>query len=133
MLGWKPLAALVDSASLMLPENEYTLILCDNYGEAGAINFYSKNKHSEAVSFSGDYLNWFDLDRKIVHVILVQDPNDSDKERKREMPMFEEVIKIGEVKEAFAREYGSAVYVLKGAKVDVNQILRDELKAEKEH
>jgi hypothetical protein len=133
MLGWKPLATLVDSASMLLPQNEYTLILCDNYGEAGAINFYSKNKHSEAVSFSGDYLNWFDLDRKIVHVILVQDPNDSDKERKRETPMFEEVIKIGEVKDAFAREYGSAVFVLKGAKVDVNQILRDELKAEKQH
>ncbi len=128
MLGWKELASLVDSAAVLLSKGEQTLILCDNYGEAGAINFYSKNKNLKAVTFNADYINWFSLEKPIQNVILVQDPDDTDKERKREQPFFEKVIKIGEVKDLFSREKGAAVYLLLNAKVDVNTILKEEMK-----
>ena len=44
MLGWKALAGKVDSASALVADKGRTFILTDNYGQAGAINFYSKNK-----------------------------------------------------------------------------------------
>ena len=40
MLGWKELAYKIDSVYLKLPDKNNTLILCDNYGQAGAINYY---------------------------------------------------------------------------------------------
>jgi hypothetical protein len=55
MLGWKELALKVDSAYLKLPNKDNTLILCDNYGQAGAINFYTRQK-LRAVSFNADYI-----------------------------------------------------------------------------
>jgi 4-amino-4-deoxy-L-arabinose transferase-like glycosyltransferase len=42
MIGWKELARKVDLEYERIPRNEHTLVLCDNYGQAGAINFYSK-------------------------------------------------------------------------------------------
>ena len=39
MLGWKELAAKVDKAYLEFNDPAHTLVLCDNYGQAGAINF----------------------------------------------------------------------------------------------
>jgi hypothetical protein len=47
MLGWKELALKIDSIYSTLPDHGQTLILCDNYGQAGAINYYSKNKKKE--------------------------------------------------------------------------------------
>jgi len=38
MLGWKELARKVDSVYITLPNPHQTLVLCDNYGQAGAIN-----------------------------------------------------------------------------------------------
>jgi 4-amino-4-deoxy-L-arabinose transferase-like glycosyltransferase len=61
MIGWKEMAHKTDSIYATLPGKENTLILCDNYGEAGAINYYTKNKNINAVSFSADYIvgfNW---------------------------------------------------------------------------
>jgi 4-amino-4-deoxy-L-arabinose transferase-like glycosyltransferase len=64
MLGWKEMAHKTDSIVATLPAHEQTLILCDNYGQAGAINYYSQNKNVAAVSFNADYINWFQLDKK---------------------------------------------------------------------
>src|SRR5690606_23128948 len=55
MLGWKELARKIDSICAGNPNMENTLILCDNYGEAGAINYYTTNPKIKAVSFSADY------------------------------------------------------------------------------
>lgn len=130
MLGWKEMAILVDSAMKKVPKSEHTLILCDNYGQAGAINFYSKS-NLKAVAFNADYLNWFELDKKIDNVILVQESSDSDKARSRERGWFQRIEKIGAVQEEFAREKGTAVYVLYHAKIDLNLFLEKELESEK--
>lgn len=45
-------AAIVDSVYSTFPKNEQTLILCDNYGDAGAINYYGGNIQQRAVSLS---------------------------------------------------------------------------------
>jgi 4-amino-4-deoxy-L-arabinose transferase-like glycosyltransferase len=50
MLGWKELALKVDNIYAKLPNKENTLVLSDNYGQAGAINYYT-NQKLNAVSF----------------------------------------------------------------------------------
>ncbi|MEO5890326.1 MAG: glycosyltransferase family 39 protein [Ferruginibacter sp.] len=128
MTGWSELAAKVDSVFNGLSNKENTLVLCDNYGQAGAINYYSKYKDIGAVSMNADYINWFPLDKKeIKNVILIQDATDDDKNRVKERPLFKTVITIGKIENIYAREQGTTIYLLKDATADINKILRDDI------
>jgi len=131
MQGWKELAQKVDSAFNQISDPDHTLIYCDNYGQAGAINYYSKIKNIEAVSLNADYINWFRLDKEIRTVIRVKEINDNNKELVVSKPYFDRVEKFGEVTNVFAREKGTCIYVLKNAKVDVNEIIRKEIAEKK--
>ncbi|HPE75757.1 MAG TPA: glycosyltransferase family 39 protein [Draconibacterium sp.] len=132
MLGWKELADIVDKTFETIDDKENTIIHCDNYGQAGAINFYSKQKYTQAVSMNADYINWYPLDEmEIKNVILVKSIYDKDKNREREKAFFDSVELIGEISNEFAREKGTKVYLLKGAKISVNDILREEIRKNK--
>jgi len=132
MLGWKELAAIVDKTFETIDDKENTIIHCDNYGEAGAINFYSKQKYAQAVSMNADYINWYPLDKmEIKNVILVKGFYDEDKNRDREKAFFESVTLVGEITNQYAREQGTRVYLLKGANQSVNDILREEIRKKK--
>ncbi len=132
MLGWKELANIIDKTFESIEDKENTIIHCDNYGQAGSINFYSKQKYTQAVSMNADYINWYPLDEmEIKNVILVQNVDDDDKNREREKAFFESVSQVGEISNQFAREKGTAVYLLKDAKISVNDILRDEIRKSK--
>jgi len=121
MLGWKELAEKVDSIAATLPNLEHTLILCDNYGQAGAINYYTKNKKVIASSFNADYIDWLNLEQVIEDVILVKEMDDEDKERTIEKPYFDSVYLAGKRINQYAREPEISVYVLRGAKIDVKK------------
>lgn len=131
MIGWEEMASEVDKAYASVAEKESTIVLCDNYGQAGAINYYSSFRNINAVSMNADYINWIPLRKKIKHVILVQEINDTDKERTRERPMFKEISIIGKVDDPLAREYGTTIYLLKNAAVDINKILEEEIQKKK--
>lgn len=132
MLGWRELANIVDSAFINIEDKENTIIHCDNYGQAGAINYYSKQKYTQAVSMSADYINWYPLDEmEIKNVILVKVITDSDKNREKEMPYFDEITLAGEIKNKYAREYGTKVYLLKGSNISINQVLKQEIEERK--
>lgn len=125
MLGWKELAKKVDIAYAKAPSGEYTIIICDNYGQAGAINFYTKTKGLRAVTMNADYVNWIDLSREIKNVILVRDAVDGIDER--EISFFEQSEEIGTITDPNAREFGTIIHLLIGAKIDVNAILAKEM------
>ena len=127
MLGWKELAQKVDLAMTSIPDKEHTLVLCDNYGQAGAINYYSAIKNIGAVSMNSDYINWFRLDMEIRNVIRIKEIYDNGKELMVSKPYFDIVEKSGEITNEFARERGTTIYVLKNAKTDINQIIRKEI------
>ena len=128
MLGWMELASLVDVAFNNIHDKESTLIQCDNYGQAGAINFYSDQNYTQAVSMSADYINWYPLDKmEIKNVILIKEITDTDINREKEMSLFEKITLVGEIENLYAREYGTRVYLLKGAKVSINEILQKEI------
>ena len=131
MLGWKELAEKVDSISLTIPNPSQTILLCDNYGQAGAINYYSKNKTIRAVSFNADYINWIDTSQNIINAILVKEDDDEDKERKTEQALFDTVYLAAKRINSLAREPEISIYVLRGARVDVNKRIRDEIHAKK--
>jgi hypothetical protein len=76
---------------------------------------------------NADYINWFPLQNEIKNAILVQEITDTDKERNRERALFEQVSKGGEITNPFAREYGTSIYALEGARVSINAILQQEI------
>ena len=133
MLGWKELAHKTDSIYATLPASQPTLILCDNYGQAGAINYYTKNKNISAVSFSADYINWFQLDKKYVNLIRVKTLEDQEKELKETSPFFDKSYKAGTLTNKFAREYGTTIFVFEQAKININQRIKKEIDAEKNY
>jgi hypothetical protein len=129
MLGWSELASLVDSAYNLMPEKGRTLIICDNYGQAGAINFYSKIPSLEAFTMNADYLYWLDLEEPVENLILVWETDE--KITEREIGFFEEYREIGKITHPLAREKGTTVHFLRAAKGDINPVLRKELMEEK--
>jgi hypothetical protein len=127
MLGWKELAQKVDMEYSKIKDKKHTIVLCDNYGQAGAINYYSQFKDIGAVTVTADYINWFPLEEEIVNIILVQNADDDDPERNKEKPLFQQIQRIGKVETPYAREQGTSIYLLAGAKVSINEILRKDI------
>lgn len=128
MQGWKELAEKVDSEYEKISDKKHTIVLCDNYGQAGAINFYSRFKNIRAVTMNADYINWIPLDEEIKNVILVQNADDDDKERKKEQPLFQKVALTGKIENPYAREQGTSIYILLDAKVSINKILESDIR-----
>jgi hypothetical protein len=124
------LARKTDSLYALLPNQKETIVLCDNYGQAGAINYYTK-KGIKAVSFNADYLNWFDLTIKYKNLIRVKDFEENDKEMKETSPYFESAVIGGQVTNQYARGYGATIFIFKNAKVDINKRLEQEINEEK--
>ena len=131
MIGWKELAQKVDSAYSIINDPEHTLIFCDNYGQAGAINFYSKYKNIGAVSLNADYINWFRLDKEFRNLIRVKEINDNGREIEVSSHYFETFIVFGKITREFAREQGTTIYLMKNAKVNVNERIRKEIEERK--
>lgn len=132
MLGWKELASKTDSVYALVPNPEKTLILCDNYGQAGAINYYSK-KGIKAVSFNADYVNWFELNVKYQNVIRVIEYEEAEEEFKETSQHFQSSAYVGQVTNKYAREYKTSIFTFLNAKVDINKMLEEEIKEVKSY
>ncbi|HWV29552.1 MAG TPA: glycosyltransferase family 39 protein [Dyadobacter sp.] len=130
MLGWRELAAKVDAAYASMPDRAVTLVLCDNYGQAGAINYYTK-EGVRAVAFNADYLDWFDLTRKYRHVIRVKEWHNSGTELKETGPLFATGFAADSVSNRYSREWGTTVFVFRDARIDINQRIEDEIAEER--
>jgi hypothetical protein len=133
MLGWKELAHKVEREYNQLPKDKTTLVLCDNYGQAGAINYYATNKNIKAVSFNADYINWFNLDRHIHNLIRVKALEGSQDEFEKTARFFERSFIADSVTNALAREFKTTIFVFTAARIDVNQRLKAEIEKEKKH
>jgi len=127
MLGWKELAAKVDRVYDSIPDKTSAIVICDNYGQAGAINYYSAHTTMQAVSLNADYIHWFPLDHEIRNVILVTEADDDDPQRKKEKPLFTSVYLSGQIENRYAREQGTHIYVLKKSKAPVNTLIQGDI------
>ncbi len=122
MLGWREMAALALKAYEEVPEpsRAHTLVICGNYGQAGALNYYGDGKLPFALSFNADYIFWFPPLEGLQYIILVDD-EEPDEHAHRFSTSIE---KIGQVSNPLAREYGTGVYLLKGIKPEAPAGLR---------
>lgn len=113
MLGWKEMAdkSLAGYRLIPLSELENTLVICNNYGQAGALNYYNRNKMAEAYAFNTDYIYWLPRLKKIQNILLVGNKPDDDV-----IGLFEECKLIGVVENEQAREKNTGIYLLTGAK-----------------
>jgi hypothetical protein len=132
MLGWKELALKVDSVYLSLPNKKNTLILCDNYGQAGAINFYTKQK-LRAVSFNADYIDWFDLTSNYENLIRIKESNETDVELKETSPFFKTSSIAGSITNQYSREFGTSIFAFIGSKIDIKKRIKDEIDEKKNY
>ena len=127
MLGWKELARKVDEAQTLLKDEENTLILCDNYDQAGALNYSSKKKR-QAVSFNADYKNWFDLGRPYQHMIRVKEFDERFSTIQNNQRDFGSVLLTGRITDSLAREAGTTIYLMKNSKVNLLDSVRNYLR-----
>jgi len=132
MLGWKELALKVDALYTDLPNANQTLVLCDNYGQAGAINYYTK-AGIKATSFNADYIDWFDLDRKYTNLIRIKDYEEKEDEFKKTSPYFDTAVVADSITNRYAREFKAMIFVFTGAKIDVNERIKNEIKEVKSY
>ena len=111
MLGWHELADKTWLAYQALPDSTRarTLIKCDNYGQAGAINYYNRHRTMPAAtSFNGSYLYWFPAvpPRPWRHLLLVGEGQPEEL-----APYFQAFRKVGEMTNPYARERGETIYL----------------------
>ncbi|MTK54023.1 hypothetical protein [Paludibacter sp.] len=113
MVGWQDMAnkALMAYKTIPVNEQESTLIFCDNYGQAGALNYYNRGKMKEAYSFNTDYIFWLPKMKNIKNIILIGNlPN------KDVLSQFETVQQTGTIENQYAREKGTCVFILRNGK-----------------
>lgn len=128
MLGWRELADKIDSIYESLPDPTKTLVLCDNYGQAGAINYYTRNR-MHAVSFNADYIDWFDLDRAYTGLIRVKEYSARTTELAETSPYFQHSVIADSIVNPFAREYGTTIFVFTGARIDITARVKSEIES----
>lgn len=112
MLGWREMADKSVAAYKMLPADELgnTLIICNNYGQAGSLNYYNKGKMPEAYAFNTDYIYWLPYLSKIENVLVVgRKPGDEI------IRLFKDCKLMGVVENNYARENNTGIYLLTGA------------------
>jgi len=132
MIGWKELAQKVDSTFSKIPNKEATLILCDNYGQAGAINYYTKQK-LKAVSFNADYIDWVDLTKKYENLIRVKQEWEVVNELNDTSPYFHNSSVAGSITNKYSREFGTTIFLFEGANIDINKRIKDEIEEKKNY
>lgn len=125
MLGWQELASKVDSVYAGVVDKRGLLVLCDNYGQAGAINYYKKNKAYEATAFNADYINWY-KSAPVLTIVRIKGWGDDPMHLHNEHALFKQVQLAGRIENKYAREYKTEIYLLSGPKADIQAFLDKE-------
>jgi hypothetical protein len=129
MLGWKEMGQKTAAVYNSLPDKATTLVLCNNYGQAGAINYYGAGKSWKAIAFDADYLKWFPALPRITTLIRVTEVDEG--VSAEEQRMFGETRKVDSIENEYAREKGTSIYIMTKPKIDLVKFIRDEVEMEK--
>ncbi len=125
MLGWEELVTLVNEAYRQVEKPEETVIFCGNYGQAGAISVIGKKYGlPEPVSFHESFLYWL---RAHPPGPVSEFINVDDRVSEEVKALFSEITYIGEIREPYAREKGTKVYLCRKPVGDVSGVIRKEM------
>jgi hypothetical protein len=133
MQGWKEMTEKTAKAynSLSADEKERTIIFADNYGQAGAINYYGKPYDlPTAYSDNASFLYWIPDSLHLDNVILITD--DKEEMQHSFIKDFSSAVLSDSITNKYARENGSLILILKGANEKMNQMFREKIKQDKE-
>jgi hypothetical protein len=136
MLSWQEMTAKFARGYDQLDnaEKARTLLFCDNYGQAGAVNYYGARYHlPPAYSNNASFLYWLPPDFYTFNnvLLLTDDPHEMEHAFIHD---FRQVILVDSITGPFARERGSLILLLKGPdsafrKMFVQKIELDKKKA----
>lgn len=123
MFGWEELAKNVSSVYLTISENERSNVLFfgNNYGEAGAIDFFhAKYPLPRAISSHNNYWIWGFGDKKDPYVIIIGG------EREDHLKIFENVEAAGihSTKYSMPYENNLPIFIAKKIKTDMTDTWR---------
>ncbi|HTI58062.1 glycosyltransferase family 39 protein [Mucilaginibacter sp.] len=129
MFGWDEMGNKVAWAysGLTPDQQKHTQIYADNYGDAGAVYHYGKKYHlPEVASLNSSFTLWAP-DTLSAHYIIYVDDQGGGNVIKRLAPFVEKYVKLGEVTAPYAREKGTAIFLLVNPKPGLNDIYQKEL------
>lgn len=132
MLGWEEITQKTAKAysNLSKEEKQHTFIFADNYGEAGAINYYGKKYGlPEAYSDNASFLYWLPDSLHLTNLILITD--DHEEMQHAFLKDFASVTLSDSVTNVYSREKGSLIIILKDANEKFNQMFHQKIKADK--
>jgi hypothetical protein len=133
MQGWKEMTEKTAKAynALSADEKKQTIIFADNYGQAGAINYYGKPYDlPTAYSDNASFLYWIPDSLHLDNVILITD--DKEEMQHSFIKDFSSAVLSDSITNKYARENGSLILILKGANEKMNQMFREKIKQDKE-
>jgi len=128
MLGWEEMTQKVATAyaTLSNEEKQNTLIFCDNYGMAGAVNYYAPKYHLPAAySDNASFLYWIPTNLNIKNIVLVTD--DHHEQEHDFAKDFQSITIRDSVTNVYARERGDWIYVFKGANENFSKYFQEKL------
>jgi hypothetical protein len=132
MLGWKEMTEKTAKAYSTLSEEEKknTFIFADNYGQAGAINYYGKKYHLPTVySDNASFLYWLPDSVHIDNLLLI-----TDDQHEMEHPFikdFQSAAVYDSITNPYAREHGSLIIIMKGANEKIDPMFKEKIKKDK--
>jgi Dolichyl-phosphate-mannose-protein mannosyltransferase len=132
MLGWEEMARKMGGAYATLDSNEQknTILFCDDYGMAGAVNFYRKKYHlPEPFSDNASFLYWIPDSLKFENLVLLTD--DQQEMQHDFIKEFRSARLYDSVTTPFARERGDLVIVLKSSNDRFRQFFAEKLEKDK--
>ena len=128
MLGWEEMTQKVAKAYNSLDSNEkaHSFLFCDNYGEAGAVNYY-RHKYNlpEAYSDNGSFLYWMPRNIHIDNLILITD--DQEEMQHPFIKDFKSAVVTDSVTNIYARERGTLIIIFKGANDAMNKMFKEKI------
>lgn len=130
MLGWKELTEKAEKVYNGLPDTTATetLIYCRNYGQAGSLKFYGKDKtfRSKVFSDNGSFLLWIPDEISFNHLLFIgrRMPDNDDEV----FQQFEKVTVIDSVTNKLSRQFGNKIIFFENIDSAGLKMARDGLK-----
>lgn len=132
MLGWEEMAQKVSAAyeKLDSTEKKQTILFCDNYGQAGAVNFYAAKYHlPQAYSDNASFLYWLPDGIQFKNLILLTD--DEDEMQHPFIKDFSSAVLNDSIVTPYAREKGDLIITLKNGNDDFKKMFKEKIEKDK--
>lgn len=124
MTGWQELSGMVgETYQELTPEQQARcVILANNYGEAGSVNFYgTKYGLPPVISYNDSYIFWTPESIDAAYLIKIGDSDNLEE-------LYGLVNIVGRISTPHARQEGTPVYFCADPLTDINQVYQEERK-----